>query len=31
MRTTSDLRAYGGASKVGDWKGANADTPAVHG
>ncbi len=28
-RATSDLRAYGGASRVGDWTGANADQPAV--
>lgn len=30
-RDTSDLRAYGGASPVGDWPGANANQPAVRG
>jgi hypothetical protein len=29
IRVTNDLRAYGGASKVGDWSGANRDQPAV--
>ncbi len=29
LQKTNDLRAYGGASKVGDWAGANADKPAV--
>jgi dienelactone hydrolase len=29
LRETNDLRAYGGASPVGDWPGANADQPAV--
>jgi hypothetical protein len=29
LHATNDIRAYGGASKVGDWKGANADKPAV--
>lgn len=28
LRETSDLRAYGGASPVGDWPGANANQPA---
>jgi dienelactone hydrolase len=28
-RVVTDLRAYGGASPVGDWDGANADQPAV--
>jgi len=27
VRVTDDLRAYGGASPVGDWAGANADQP----
>ena len=29
LHTTDDIRAYGGASRVGDWKGANADKPKV--
>jgi dienelactone hydrolase len=29
LRTTDDLRAYGGVSAVGDWAGANADRPAL--
>jgi hypothetical protein len=29
VRVAHDLRAYGGVSKVGDWRGANADHPAV--
>lgn len=29
LRSTADLRAFGGASPVGDWPGANADQPAV--
>ena len=29
LRTTGDLRAYGGVSAVGDWAGANADRPSV--
>ncbi|HVV38605.1 MAG TPA: hypothetical protein VHC63_18500 [Acidimicrobiales bacterium] len=29
LHTTNDIRVYGGVSKVGDWKGANADKPAV--
>lgn len=29
LRLTDDLRAYGGASEVGDWAGANANQPAV--
>lgn len=29
IRVADDLRAYGGASKVGDWSGANADHPKV--
>ena len=29
LHATDDIRAYGGASKVGDWNGANADKPAV--
>lgn len=29
VRTTDDLRAYGGASPVGDWPGANANQPVV--
>ena len=28
---TSDIRAYGGASEVGDWQGANASQPVVRG
>lgn len=28
-RQTGDIRAYGGASPVGDWSGANADQPTV--
>jgi hypothetical protein len=28
-RVVTDLRAYGGVSPVGDWPGANHDTPAV--
>lgn len=29
LHTTNDLRAYGGASKVGDWGGANANKPVA--
>jgi dienelactone hydrolase len=29
LRTTDDLRAYGGASPVGDWAGANANRTSV--
>jgi dienelactone hydrolase len=29
LRVVEDLRAYGGRSAVGDWPGANADTPKV--
>jgi dienelactone hydrolase len=29
LRTSSDLRRYGGVSAVGDWAGANADQPTV--
>lgn len=29
LHRTNDIRAYGGASKVGDWAGANTDKPAV--
>ncbi len=31
VHQTTDLRAYGGASKVGDWAGANNDKPVVGG
>ena len=29
VRSTGDLLAFGGVSKVGDWPGANADQPPV--
>ena len=29
LHQTKDLRAYGGASRVGDWSGANSNQPVV--